>query len=82
MGIELISAVQCQMSHSQYLVVETDDYAKLYELFMPFQGISTADFTPVRGPDGPISGPVLVGMRLPPAGMFVETITASGPDPA
>ena len=26
-GIELISAVQCQMSHSQYFVVETDDYA-------------------------------------------------------
>ena len=26
-GIELISAVQCQMSHSQYFVVETDDFA-------------------------------------------------------
>ena len=47
-GIELISAVQCQMSHSQYFVVETDDYAKLHELFVPFQGIATADFTPVR----------------------------------
>jgi len=34
-GIELISAVQCQMSHSQYFVVETDDYAKLNELFVP-----------------------------------------------
>ena len=43
-----ISAVQCQMSHSQYFVVETDEYAKLHELFMPFQGISTAEFTPVR----------------------------------
>ena len=47
-GIELISAVQCQMSHSQYFVVETNDYAKLHELFVPFQGIATADFTPVR----------------------------------
>ena len=34
-GIELISAVQCQMSHSQHFVVETDDYAKLNELFVP-----------------------------------------------
>lgn len=47
-GIELISAVQRQMSHSQYFVLETDDYAKPHELFMPFQGISTAGFTPVR----------------------------------
>lgn len=47
-GIELISAVQCQMSHSQYFVVETEEYTKLHELFMPFQGISTAEFTPVR----------------------------------
>jgi hypothetical protein len=47
-GIELISAVQCQMSHSQYFVVETEEYAKLHEFFMPFQGISTAEFTPVR----------------------------------
>ena len=47
-GIELISAVQCQTSHSQYFVVETDEYAKLHESFMPFQGISTAEFTPVR----------------------------------
>ena len=47
-GNRLISAVQCQMSHSQYFVVETDDYAKLHELFVPFQGIATADFTPVR----------------------------------
>ena len=48
MGIELISAVQCQMSHSQYFVVETNYYAKLHELFVPFQGIATADFTLVR----------------------------------
>jgi len=34
-GIELISAVQCQMSHSQYFVVGTDEYAKLNELFVP-----------------------------------------------
>ncbi len=47
-GINLISAVQCQMSHSQYFVVETDEYTKLHEFFMPFQGIATADFTPVR----------------------------------
>ncbi len=47
-GIDLISAVQCQMSHSQYFVVETDEYTKLHEFFMPFQGIATADFTPVR----------------------------------
>ena len=48
MDIELISAVQCQMSHSQYFVVETEEYAKLHESFMPFQGISTAELTPVR----------------------------------
>jgi len=36
------------MSHSQYFVVETDEYTKLHEFFMPFQGIATADFTPVR----------------------------------
>ena len=47
-GIELISAMQCQMSRSQYFVVDTDEYAKLYKSFMPFQGISTAEFTPVR----------------------------------
>jgi len=47
-GIDLISAVQCQMAHTQYFVVETDDYSKLHELFMPFQGIATADFVPVR----------------------------------
>ncbi len=47
-GIELISAVQCQMAHTRYFVVETEDYAKLHELFMPFQGISVAEFTPVR----------------------------------
>ena len=47
-GINLISAVQCQMSHSQYFVVETEEYTKLHKFFMPFQGIATADFTPVR----------------------------------
>ena len=47
-GIELISEVQRQVSHSQYFVVETEDYAKPHELFMTFQGISTAEFTPVR----------------------------------
>ncbi len=47
-GIELIAAVQCQMAHTQYFIVETDDYAKLHQLFLPFQGISTAEFTPVR----------------------------------
>ena len=47
-GVELISAVQCQMAHAQYFVVETEDYSKLHELFSPFQGIATADFTPVR----------------------------------
>ena len=47
-GIDLISAVQCQMSHSQYFVVETEEYTKLHEFFMPFQGIATANFTPVR----------------------------------
>ncbi|MBO09098.1 MAG: hypothetical protein CL478_12710 [Acidobacteria bacterium] len=46
--MELISAVQCQMSHQMFFVVETDDYAKLHQLFSPFQGISTAEFTPVR----------------------------------
>ena len=45
---ELIAAVQCQMAHTQYFIVETDDYAKLHQLFLPFQGISTAEFTPVR----------------------------------
>ena len=47
-GIEMISAVLCQMAHAQYFVVETEDYAKLHELFAPFQGIATADFAPVR----------------------------------
>ena len=47
-GIELISAVQCQMAHAQYFVVDTEDYSKLHELFAPFQGIATADFFPVR----------------------------------
>ena len=47
-GVELISAGQCQMAHAQYFVVETEDYSKLHELFSPFQGIATADFTPVR----------------------------------
>ena len=47
-GIELIAAVQCQPGHSHFFVVETDDYAKLHELFQPFQGIAKADFTPVR----------------------------------
>ena len=47
-GIDLISAVQCQMAHVQYFVVETEDYSKLHELFSPFQGIATADFAPVR----------------------------------
>jgi len=36
------------MSHSQYFVVETEEYAKWHESFMPFQGISTAELTPVR----------------------------------
>ena len=45
---ELIAAVQCQMAHTQYFIVETDDYAKLHQLFLTFQGISTAEFTPVR----------------------------------
>jgi hypothetical protein len=36
------------MAHTQYFIVETDDYAKLHQLFLPFQGISTAEFTPVR----------------------------------
>ena len=36
------------MSHSQYFVVKTDDYAKLHGLFVPFQGIATVDFTLVR----------------------------------
>jgi len=47
-GIELISAVQCQMAHTQYFVVDTEDYSKLHELFAPFQGIATADFAPAR----------------------------------
>ena len=47
-GVELISAVQCQMAHARYFVVETEDYSKLHELFSPFQGIAIADLTPVR----------------------------------
>ena len=46
-GVELISAVVCQPAHTQFFVVETDDYSKLYELFRPFQGIAKADITPV-----------------------------------
>ena len=47
-GIELISAVVCQPAHTQFFVVETDDYAKLHEFLRPFSGISKADITPVR----------------------------------
>ena len=47
-GVELISAVVCQPAHTQFFVVETDDYAKLYELIRPLQGYATADITPVR----------------------------------
>ena len=36
------------MAHKQFFVVETDDYSKLHEFFVPFQGIATADFSPVR----------------------------------
>jgi hypothetical protein len=46
--VQLLSAVQCQMAHKQFFVVETDDYSKLHELFVPFQGIAAADFSPVR----------------------------------
>ena len=56
MGIELISAVQCPMSHSHFFMAETDEHAKLHEFFLPFQGIYTADFTPVRA---------LMAMELP-----------------
>ena len=38
------------MSHSQYFVVQIDDYAKPHELFVPVQGSTTAGFTPVRNP--------------------------------
>jgi hypothetical protein len=31
-----------------FFVVETEGYAKLHELFMPFRSIATAEFTPVR----------------------------------
>ena len=47
-GVELISAVVCQPAHSQFFVVETDEYSKLYELFRPFSGNAKADITPVR----------------------------------
>jgi len=46
--VQLISAVVCQPAHTQFFVVETDDYAKLHELLRPFSGISKAEITPVR----------------------------------
>lgn len=48
LGVELISAVACQPAHTQFFVLETDEYAKLHDLFRPFSGISKADITPVR----------------------------------
>ncbi len=47
-GVDLISAVVCQPAHTQFFVVETDDYAKMHELLRPFSGISKAEITPVR----------------------------------
>ena len=48
MGVELLSAVQCAPAHALYFVVETDEYATLFELFRPLQGYTTADIKPVR----------------------------------
>ncbi len=47
-GIELISASACQPAHTQFFVVETDDYDKLYEMFRHAQGYAKADIAPVR----------------------------------
>ncbi|MFQ6028400.1 MAG: DUF3303 family protein [Dehalococcoidia bacterium] len=47
-GVELLSAVVCQPAHTQFFVVETDEYDKLRELLVPFSGISKADISPVR----------------------------------
>ncbi len=41
----------CQPAHTQFFIVETDDYNKLYELFRPFLGIAKADISPVRDLD-------------------------------
>jgi len=47
-GVEIVSGVVCQPAHTQFFVVETDDFSKLYELFTPLQGYAKADITPVR----------------------------------
>ncbi len=46
-GVDLISAVVCQPAHTQFFVVETDEYNKLRELIRPFAGIAKADISPV-----------------------------------
>jgi hypothetical protein len=47
-GIEIVSAVACNPAHTQFFVVETDDYSKLDELFKPWLGRAKADILPVR----------------------------------
>ena len=46
-GVDLSSGVVCQPAHTQFFVVETDEYSKLRELLRPFSGISKADILPV-----------------------------------
>ena len=47
-GVELIAAVVCPPDHTQFFVVETDDFSKLAELFRPLYGFAKADISPVE----------------------------------
>lgn len=47
-GVELISAVVSHSAHTQFFVVETDDYAMLRELFRPWEGRAKGEILPVR----------------------------------
>ncbi len=47
-GVELIAALVCPPAHTQFFIVETDDFSKLHELFRPVMGFCTADISPVR----------------------------------
>lgn len=47
-GVELIAALVCAPAHTQFFVIETDDYSKLQELFRPVFGFCKAEIMPVR----------------------------------
>ena len=47
-GVELIAAGLCAPAHTSFFFVETEDMAKLHELFKPHMGFNKAEITPVR----------------------------------